>query len=135
LAPDNDADGNANTGRYTAFAQNISEARFMSMILLHEWIVEPNYNGDSVTFIFRVSPEQAQAQLLNHVRKLVNVAVFDGWSDYLWQAGTNAMLVRPARSGGEIDLLSVLLDSSAWTRLITGGIEQQVITLPETTSA
>jgi hypothetical protein len=135
LASDNDADGNANTGRYTAFAQNISEARFMSMILLHEWITEPNFNGDSVTFIFRISTEQAQAQLLDQVRKLVNVAVFDDWSEYLWQAGTNAMLVRPARSGGAIDLLSVLLDSSAWTRLITGGIEQQVIVLPETTTA
>jgi hypothetical protein len=135
LAPDNDADGNANTGMYAAFAQNISEARFMSMILLHEWITEPNYNGDSVTFIFRISPEQAQAQLLDNIRKLVNVAVFDDWSDYLWRAGSNAMLVRPARSGGEIDLITILLDDSAWTILITGGIEQQVITLPETTSA
>ena len=135
LVPDNDADGNPNTGRYTAFAQNISEARFMSMILLHEWITEPNYHGDSVTFIFRISQAQAQAQLLDHIRKLVKVAVFDEWSDYLWQAGTNAMLVRPARSGGDIDLISVLLDDSAWTILITGGLEQQVITLPETTSA
>jgi hypothetical protein len=135
LAPDNDADGNANTGMYTAFVQNISEARFMSMILLHEWITEPNYNGDSVTFIFRISPEQTQAQLLNHVRKLVKVAVLDDWSDYLWQAGSNAMLVRPARSGGDIDLITVLLDCSAWTILITGGLEQQVIALPETTSA
>ena len=107
----------------------------MSMILLHEWVTEPNYNGDSVTFIFRVSPEQAQAQLLNHIRKLVKVAVFDEWSDYLWQAGSNAMLVRPTRSGGEIDLITVLLDASAWTILITGGIEQQVISLPETTSS
>ncbi len=36
LAPDADADGNASTGRYTAFVKNIPEARYMSMILLHD---------------------------------------------------------------------------------------------------
>ena len=40
------------------------------------------------------------------------------------------MLVRPTRSAGDIDLLSVDLDMDAWTRLITGGIEQSVISLP-----
>jgi len=40
------------------------------------------------------------------------------------------MLVRPTRSSGDIDLITVTLDIDAWTRLITGGIEQGVITLP-----
>lgn len=31
---------------------------------------------------------------------------------------------------GGIDLLTVSLDALAWTRLIMGGIEQQIIQLP-----
>lgn len=41
------------------------------------------------------------------------------------------MLVRPTRSAGGIDLLTVALDATAWTRLITGGVEQGVIVLPD----
>jgi len=41
------------------------------------------------------------------------------------------MLVRKTRSAGGIDLLSVDLDVDAWTRLITGGLEQGVIALPQ----
>jgi hypothetical protein len=134
LSPGSDGDGDPDTGRYTAFSQNLSEARFMSQILVHDWLTQPNYQGDSVTFIFPVSPAQARAQLLQHVRKLVAVAVFDAWREYLWQAGTTAMLLRPARSGGGIDLLSLQLDTTAWTRLICGGLEQQLIALPETTA-
>jgi hypothetical protein len=37
------------------------------------------------------------------------------------------MLVRPTRSAGAIDLLTVDLDVDAWTRLITGGLQQQII--------
>jgi len=41
------------------------------------------------------------------------------------------MLVRKTRSAGGIDLLSVDLDVDSWTRLITGGLEQGVIALPQ----
>jgi len=58
--------------------------------------------------------------------------VFDAWAGYLYHAGQTAMLVRPTRSAGDIDLLTVDLDIDAWTRLITGGIEQNVIMLPIT---
>jgi hypothetical protein len=134
LSPGSDGDGDPDTGRYSAFSQNLSEARFMSQILVHDWLTDPNYKGDSVTFIVRISPAQARARLLQHVRKLVAVAVFDDWREYLWQAGTTALLLRPARSGGGIDLLSLQLDATAWTRLICGGLDQQLIALPQTTT-
>ena len=122
--------GEGNTGMYVDFLQTMPEARFTSLILLHHWLVHPHYGGAATTFLFRVDEAQARAQLKAHVTRLVKVPVFDGWTDYLWTAGQAAMLVRPTRSEGGIDLLTVSLDATAWTRLITGGIEQQMISLP-----
>lgn len=130
LATDNDADGNPNTGRYTAFAQNIPEARYMSMILLHEWMIEPNYNGKSVTFILDTDEMTTRVKLRHHIRQLVKCAVFDEWTDYLWTAGQAAMLVRKTRSGGGVTLWTIILDESSWSRLITGGLAEGIITLP-----
>ena len=131
LASDNDTDGNANTGRYTAFVQNIPEARYMSMILLHEWMIEPNYNGQSVTFVFDTDETTTRAKLRHHIRQLVKCAVFDEWTDYLWTAGQAAMLVRKTRSGGGLRLWTVVLNDSSWLRLITGGLAEGIITLPK----
>ena len=122
--------GEGNTGMYHDFMQNIPEAKFTSLILCHDWLVNPNYGGKSTTFILRTDAAQAAAKLKHHITELVKVPVFDEWAGYLYHAGQSAMLVRPTRSAGEIDLLSVDLDIDAWTRLITGGIEQGVITLP-----
>lgn len=122
--------GEGNTGMYTAFMQNIPEAKFTSLILVHELAVSPNYGGKSATFIFRVSDEQATMQLKHHVTELVKVPVFDEWADYLYYAGQTAMLVRKTRCEGGLDVLVVDLDVDAWTRLITGGLEQGVIKLP-----
>ncbi|MEZ4672313.1 MAG: hypothetical protein R3E39_30775 [Anaerolineae bacterium] len=124
--------GEGNTGMYHDYVQNIPEAKFTSLILCHDLLVNPNYGGKSTTFIFRTDEAQAAAKLKHHVTELVKVPVFDAWAGYLYHAGQSAMLVRPTRSAGDIDLLSVDLDIDAWTRLITGGIEQGVITLPIT---
>jgi len=122
--------GEGNSGMYHDYFQNIPEAKFTSLILGHDLLVNPNYGGKSTTFILRTDEAQAAAKLKHHVTELVKVPVFDAWAGYLYHAGQTAMLVRPTRSAGDIDLLSVDLDIDAWTRLITGGIEQGVITLP-----
>ena len=123
--------GEGNTGMYTAFTQNIPEAKFTSLILLHEMVTQPNYGGKSTTFILHVSDEQAMAQLRHHVTKLVKVPVFLDWTGYLWQAGQSAMLVRKTRSAGGLDVLAVDLDVDSWTRLMTGGLSQGIIRLPQ----
>jgi hypothetical protein len=122
--------GEGNSGMYHPYLHTLPEARFASLILVHDLAVTPNYSGKSTTFIFRTSDAQATAKLKHHVTQLVNVPVFDQWSAYLYEAGQGAMLVRKCRSAGGIDLLSVDLDIDAWTRLITGGLEQKIITLP-----
>lgn len=129
LTAGNDADSSAKTGMYTAYMQNIPEAKFTSLILCHELLTQPNYSGKSITFIFHVSEEQAMAQLHHHITKLVKVPVFDEWTGYLWQAGQNAMLLRPTQTGGDVKLWTVDLDADAWTSLITGGLAEGIILL------
>ena len=123
--------GEGNSGMYHPYLHYLPEARFASLILVHDWAVTPNYGGKAMTFIFRASDTQATLKLKHHITQLVNIAVFDAWSAYLYDAGQKAMLVRKTRAAGGIDLLSVDLDVDAWTRLITGGLEQGIITLPD----
>ena len=129
--------GEGNSGMYHPYLHYLPEARFASLILVHEWAVTPNYGGvlangkAATTFIFRTSDVQAMTKLRHHVTQLVRVPVFEVWSAYLYEAGQHALLVRKARSAGGIDLLSIDLDVDAWTRLITGGLEQSVIALPD----
>ncbi|HUN08217.1 MAG TPA: hypothetical protein PLQ56_16545 [Aggregatilineales bacterium] len=116
--------GEGNSGMYHAYLTNIPEAKFTSLILVHEWAVVPNYNGAATTFLFRTDDGQATAKLKNHVTELVKVPAFDAWADYLYAAGQTAGLVRQTRSAGTIDLLTVDLDATTWTRLITTGFER-----------
>ena len=122
--------GEGNSGMYHPYLHYLPEARFASLILVHDWAIAPNYGGKSTTFIFRTSDSQATAKLKHHITQLVNIAVFDDWATYLYEAGQRAMLVRNTHSVGGIDLLSVDLDVDSWTRLITGGLEQHLIHLP-----
>jgi hypothetical protein len=122
--------GEGNSGMFHDYMQNIPEAKFTSLILCHDLLVNPNYGGKSTTFILRTDETQAAAKLKHHVTELVKVPVFDAWAGYLYHAGQTAMLVRPTRSAGDIDLLTVTLDVDAWTRLITGGLGSGVISLP-----
>ena len=124
--------GEGNSGVYHAYLHTVPEARFTSLILLHDWLVHPNYEGAATTFILKTSDEQAQAKLKQHITQLVKLPLFEGWTPFLWTAGQTAMLVYPTHSKGGIDLLTISLDATAWTRLITSGLAQGVIALPDT---
>ncbi len=123
--------GEGNTGLYADFMQTIPEAKFTSLILVHEMLVQPNYGGLATTFIIRTDEAQAVAKLRQHVTALVKVPVFAAWSGYLWQAGQAEQLLRPTRSDGGINIWTVTLDVDAWTRLITGGLADGVISLSQ----
>lgn len=123
--------GEGITGIYTAYINNMSEARFVSMILAHEHWVDPNYGGQATTYIMHLDDRQAKGQLLHHVRELVSVPVFPQWIDYLWQAGQTAMLLRNCKADGGITLKVLDLDSSAWKRIITGGVANDIIRIPQ----
>jgi hypothetical protein len=122
--------GEGNSGMYHDFFANIPEARFTSLILLHEMVIHPNYGGKSTTFLLYISEAQAVGQLHRHVAQLVKIPVFEAWASYLWSAGQAALLVRKTRGAGGLLVYAIDLDIDFWTRLITGGIEQGIIALP-----
>ena len=121
--------GEGNTGKYKDYFQNIPEAKFCSLILLHEWFHNANYHGKSQTFIFHLSDEQAMAHVHHHVKQLLSIPVFEHWTRYLWQAGHHAKLIRKTRSNADTNLLLIDLDEDAWKRIITGGLSEGVISL------
>lgn len=122
--------GEGETGKYSSFFHNIPTARLTSLILVHEMVTQPNYGGKSTTFIFEANEAQVIGQLKHHVTELVSVPVFDDWSGYLWEAGRAAQLVRPARGEGGLTVYAVDLDADAWTRILTGGLSENIIMLP-----
>lgn len=86
-------------------------------------------SGKSRMCIVRTHEAQGVAMLKHHVTQSVNILVFDAWGDYLWDVGALAALAsRSTRTGG-IDLWSMELDADAWTRLIYGRLEKQIINL------
>jgi len=117
-------------GMYTAYVQNLPEAKFTSVILCHAHLVEPRYHAQNTTYIIRVDQDQAQAHLLKHLRAMLNVALFDDWADTLWQAGEIANLLSPTRGEG-LDVVALHTDAEAWMRIVTGGLARQLIHLPE----
>ncbi|MEO1666737.1 MAG: hypothetical protein AAFU54_19015 [Chloroflexota bacterium] len=127
--------GEGNTGVYRAYINNMSEARFVHCMLVHERFIEPNYSGKSTTYIIQVDEAQAKGQLLHHVRETVRLPVFAHWIDYLWTAGKTAKLIRDTRTGGGLVIKTIDLDVDAWGRLIQYGIAEKVIAIPEHISA
>ncbi|GAB5426320.1 MAG: hypothetical protein Crog4KO_34670 [Crocinitomicaceae bacterium] len=125
--------GEGNTGKYKDYFQNIPEAKFCSLILLHEWFHHANYRGNSQTFIFHLSDEQAMGHVHYHVKQLLSIPVFEHWTGYLWQAGHHAKLIRKTRSNADSNLLLIDLDADAWARLITGGLSEKILSLEPST--
>lgn len=123
--------GEGHRGQYHAYLHSLPEARFTSLILVHDWAVAPSYGGKSATILFRTSEAQARAKLLKHVTELVKIPVFAAWAGYLYEAGQRERLVRRAPSAGGIDPLAVDLDLDAWTRLVSRGLAHGLIRLPE----
>ena len=121
--------GEGNMGKYKDYFQNIPEAKFCSLILLHEWFYDANYRGNSQTFIFDVNDAQSMAHVYYHVKQLLSIPVFEHWTAYLWQAGQHAKLIRKTRSNADSKLLTIDLDMEAWMRLITGGLSEKIISL------
>ncbi|MCC6189944.1 MAG: zinc ribbon domain-containing protein [Anaerolineales bacterium] len=118
--------GEGNTGKYRDFMQTIPKARYTSVILRHERVTSPDYDGKSRTCILRTDEAQGVAMLRHHITRLVNVPVFDAWAAYLWDAGTRANLVSYPVLAGGIDLWAVVYTGRAShsDTQYTGGLGQ-----------
>jgi hypothetical protein len=129
--------GEGQTGKYTPYFALMPEVKLTHLILVHESVLQPNYSGEGIApyaFIIEATPEQAQAQLWQHVRELVKITVFVQWTPYLWEAGIQANLIQRTRSAGGITIWAIQMNRVAWTQVITAGLASQVIGLTENSS-
>jgi hypothetical protein len=120
----------AGEGQYVRFQRRVAGLRIDHALLVHRAIAAPVYGERSVTYVIRVSDEQARAKLGAHVAALVRVAVFPEWHGYLEQRGRDEGMVRPCECRGGVEVEAVTLDRDAWTRVIGEGLERGEIGLP-----
>jgi hypothetical protein len=126
--------GEGNTGKYTPYFALMPEVKFTHLILVHEKVLNPDTSGEGIApyaFIIEATREQAQAQLWQHVRELVKIAVFIQWTPYLWEAGIQANLIQLTRSAGGITVWAIQMNRIAWTQVITAGLANRLIGLTE----
>ena len=120
-------------GMYQTTMSNLSRARFFNAILLHETIVSPDYGGYGRTYL--IEPLNADGyvrdKMMHHLKSFLQIAVFDRWTDYLWQAGRDAKLIRNVRSGGGLQVWKMSLRRQAWTRIVSGGLYEDIIAIPK----
>jgi hypothetical protein len=124
--------GEGNTGKYTPYFALMPEVKFTHLILVHEKVLNPNTSGEGIVpyaFVIEASPEQAQAQVWQHVRELVKITVFVQWIPYLWEAGIQAHLIQLTRSAGGITVWAIQMNRMAWTQVITAGLANRLIGL------
>jgi hypothetical protein len=119
-------------GMYETTMSNLSRARFFNAILLHETIVSPDYGGYGHTYLINPLDQAGhdREKMMHHLKMFLQIAVFDCWTDYLWQAGRDAKLIRNVRTGGGIQMWKLSLRRQAWTRIVSGGLYEDIIAIP-----
>lgn len=122
-------------GLYTRYQKKIDWLGIDHLVLLHEDLAEPQYPAANeakevaLTYVLAVSEAQRRAKLGEHVRKMVKVAVFETWFDYLYSEGRSRGLVRDC-AGFSLEAFSVRLDALKWTDIITAGLAAKRIQFP-----
>jgi hypothetical protein len=91
------------------------------LILLDRRFAEVEYADTGVTFLFE-TPDM-HLKLAEHVRQLVNLAVFPAWSERLLEIGRLTRLVRPLASLGGQQVYLVNLDRTRWEHEIALRVE------------
>ena len=133
ITPSPDQVDDVRSGQYVAYLQHIPHARFYNTILLHNTIVEPDYDGYGHTYIIVPEnvPDYEKLKTMEHIKAVVKIAVFPEWRDYIWEAGRAAKLIRTLRSDGGIQIWRISLNDNEWSRLISGGLYEKVIEIPK----
>lgn len=130
--------GDEKTSQYHVYTHHMPEARYTSMILVHKHAVEPDFSGHGQTCFFAppasnmagTDTTHATAKLLQLVRDLVAIPIFDHWQDWLWKIGREKSLVMPPLyHGGGVVLWMVSLERTPWELAIQAGVRKQQLTL------
>lgn len=114
-------------GQLKRLERKIEGLGLYHLLLLHRDLIEPIYADLSTTYLFLVEPAQTTAKLGSHIQALVDIAVFPQWHAYLVQQGRLEKLISPLTCYGGVKLWKVVLDKSAWERLICRGVKESTI--------
>jgi hypothetical protein len=101
------------------------------LLLLHHDLVEPLYGETSATYLIELDATQRVAKLAAHITQLVQIAVFESYHCYLWEAGQTAHLLRRCVCYGKVQLWHLTLDAEQWTALICEGLRENKLELPK----
>lgn len=101
------------------------------LLLVHQDILTPTYAELSTTYLFLVDKAQTTAKLGSHIQQLVDIAAFPQWYPYLVQQGRMEGLITPLTCYGGVSLWKLVLDKTAWQRLICRGVSQRSLILPD----
>jgi hypothetical protein len=101
------------------------------LLLLHHDLVEPIYGETSATYLIELDATQRVAKLAAHITHLVQIAVFESYHPYLWDAGQAAKLLRRCTCYGRVQLWHLTLDAEQWTALICEGLRENKLELPK----
>ncbi|GIK64326.1 MAG: hypothetical protein BroJett018_21200 [Chloroflexota bacterium] len=100
------------------------------LLLIHQDLLTPTYAELSTTYLFLVDKSQTTAKLGSHIQQLVDIAVFPEWYAYLVQQGRVEGLITPLACYGGTSLWKIILDKTAWQRVICRGVSQGHLHLP-----
>jgi len=117
-------------GLFARFQRRLDGLAIDHLLLVHKAITEPVYSELTTTYLLFTGKDQATAILGDHIAKLVKVAVFPEWHNFLVQQGRQEGLVQRCTCYGGAAVHSVTLDIDAWTRIIQAGLASGTIVLP-----
>jgi len=113
---------------FARFQRRIPGLAIEHLILLDRRITEPNYNEIGATFAFDLPGFDTIAG--QHVRNLVDVAVFPEWLEPLARAGKTARLITSCLCTGKPTLYRISLEKARWQRLISDLLEKEELQWP-----
>jgi hypothetical protein len=102
---------------FVRYQRRIPGLQIDHLILLDRRFTEVEYGEVGVAFLF--DAPDLHLKLAEHVRRLVNLPVFPGWSERLLEVGRMTRLVRSLRCLVEQAVLLVDLDRTRWEGQIT----------------
>jgi len=117
-------------GLYTRMQRKIEWLGMDNLILLHRQLAQPEFIDQSFAYVIALDSAQASLRLVDYISKLVKIAVFPQWGEYLRKRGYRENLLTPHTSFEGVEFWTIHLDAVGWTSLICNGLRRNDIQLP-----
>lgn len=113
---------------FLRFQRRVPGLQIDHLILLDRRFGEPTYADVGAAFLF--DTDETHLKVLDHVRRLVTLPVFDEWAERLVAIGRATRLIRPLKVYGEQPIFLLDLDRTRWETQIALRVEQRELAWP-----